>query len=141
MMKKRNFFLYVRINPQKIINSTSLSFGHNVISFSTTAKSLGFHFTDDMRIYARVQDICRKAYIDIRSISSICHLLSSDATETMLSAFVLQRLDYCNSLFYGSPMYMVEWLQKVQNSAARQNFQCCKQNHISPLLMSALTAH
>ena len=31
---------------------------------------------------------------------------------------------------------MLERLLKVQNSAARLIFQCCKQNHISPLLMS-----
>ena len=81
------------------------------------------------------QDICRKVHIDIQRISSIHHLLSIDATKTLLSAFVLPQLDYCNSLFYGSPMYMLERLQKVQNSAARLILQCRKQNHISPLLM------
>ena len=113
------------IRPNKCtqhLNCTSLSFGHNVISFSTTAKNLGFHFTDDMRIDAHVQDICRKVYIDIRRISSIRHLLSIDATKTLLSAFVLPKLDYCNSLFYGSPMYMLERLHKVQNSAANLFF-------------------
>ena len=89
-----------------------------------------------MRIDEHVQDICSKVYTDIRRISSIRHLLSIDATKTMLSAFVLQKLDYYNSLFDGSPMYMLERLQKVQNSAARLIFQCHKQNHISPLLMS-----
>ena len=130
------FFL---IHPNKCIknlNCNSLSFGHNVMSFSTTATNLGFHFTDDMKIDTHVQVICRKVYIDIRRISSICHLLSIDATKTLLSAFVLPKLDYCYSLFYGSQMYMLESLQKVQNSAARLIFQCRKQNHISPLLMS-----
>ena len=135
MLKKRNVFSYVQINAICYYR-TSLSFGHNVISFSTTAKNLGFHLTDDMRIDAHVQDICRNVYIDIRRISSIHHLLSIDATKTLLSAFVLPKLDYCNSLLYGFPMYMLEWLQKVQNSAARKKFQCRKQNHISPLLMS-----
>ena len=127
------------IRPNKCaqnLNCTSLSFGHNVMSFSTTAKNLGFHLTDDTRTDAHVQDICRKDYIHIRRISAIRHLLSIDATKTLLSAFVIPKLDYCNSLFYGSPMYMLERLQKVQNSAARLIFQCCKQNHISPLLIS-----
>ena len=95
------------IRPSKCtqnFNCTSLSFGHNVISFSTTAENLGFHFTDDMRIDAHVQDICRKVYIDIRRISSIRHLLCIDATKTILSSYVFPKLDYCNSLFYGSPM-------------------------------------
>ena len=118
------------------LNCTSLSFEHNVISFSTTAKNLGFHFIDDMRNDAHVQDICRKVYIDIQRISSIRHLLSIDATKTMISALVLPKLDYCNSLFFSSPMYALEKFQKVHNSAARLIFQCCKQNHISNLLMS-----
>ena len=60
-----------------------------------------------------VQDICRKAYIDIRCIGSIRHLLSIDATKTLLSDSVLPKSDYCNPIFYGSPMYMLERLQKV----------------------------
>ena len=88
-----------------------------------------------MRIDAHVQDICHKVYIDIRHISYICHH-SIDASKTLLSAFVLPKLDYCNSLFYGNPMYMLERLQKVKNSATRLMFQCRKQNRISHLLMS-----
>ena len=117
------------IRPYKCtqdLNCTSLSFAHNAISFSTTAKNLRFHFTDDMRIDAHVEDICHRAYIDIRRISSICHLLSIDATKTLLSTFVLPKLDHCNSLFYGGPMYLLEGLQKVQSSAARLIFQCRK---------------
>ena len=104
--------------------------------YHSTAKNLGFHFTDDIIIDAHAQDIRRKVHIGIRRISSIRHLLSIYATTTLLSAFVHLKLDYCNSPFYGSPMYMLEKNQKVQNSAAKLIFQCRKQNHISPLLMS-----
>ena len=98
-----------------------------------------------MRFDANIQHICHKACIDIRgississigSISSIRHLHSIDATKTLFSAFVFPKLNYCNSLLYGSPMYMLKRHKKVQNSAARLIFQCRKQNHISPLLMS-----
>ena len=95
------------------LNCTSLSFGHNVISFYAIAKNLGFHFTDDIRIDAHVQGKCRNVYNDILRISSARHLLSIDATKTLLSAFVLPKLDYCNSLFYGSSMYMLKRFQKV----------------------------
>ena len=89
-----------------------------------------------MKIDVHVQDICRKAYIDIQHISSIRCLLSIGAAKTLVSAFVLPKLDYYYFLFYGSPMCIVERLQKLQNSAARLIFQCLKQNNISPLLMS-----
>ena len=58
--------------------------------------------------------------------------------QKLLSAFVRPKLDYCISLLYGSPMYVLQRHKKVQNSAARQIFQCCKNNHISPLLTSLL---
>ena len=48
------------IRPNKCtqnLNCTALSLEHNVMSFSTTAKNLGFHLTDDMRLDAHVQDI------------------------------------------------------------------------------------
>ena len=129
--------LLIRPNKLKFFfNCTSLSFGHNAISFSTTEKNLLFHFIDDIRIDAHLQYICCNIYIDIQHISSIRHLLPIDATKTLFSAFALPKLDYCTSLLYGNQMYMLERLQKVQNSAARLIFQCHKQNHISPLLMS-----
>ena len=120
------------------LNHTSLSLGHNVISFSTTAKNFGFHFTDDIRIHEHVQDICRKAYINIRRICSIRYLLSIDATKCLLSAFVLPKLDYCHSLFYGKPMYRLKRLRKVQNSAARLISTCRRLSHISPRLISLI---
>ena len=46
-------------------NCTFLSVGHNVISFSTSAKILGLYFGDDMTIVTHVQDICRKTCIEI----------------------------------------------------------------------------
>ena len=119
---------------KKNVNCTSLSFEYNVISFSITAKQLEFHFTDDTNIDAHVQDICRNVTLTYVALAPFVTSLLMQ--KTLLSAFVIPKLDYCNSLFYGSPMYMLERLQKVQNSAARLIFQCRKRNHISSLLMS-----
>ena len=55
-----------------------------------TANDLGFNITDDMRIDAHEKDTCHKDYIDIRRINSVRHLLSIDATKTMLSALCFQ---------------------------------------------------
>ena len=125
-MTKQNVFLYVQINAQ--IHSTALFFQSDIMSFSTTAKTLGFYFRDDIRIDLYVQGICHKACIDI---SSICHLLCIDATKTFASVFVLPNLYYCNFFSYGSPMFIQEILQKVYSSSARLIFQSHKQNHMS----------
>ena len=44
-------------------------------------------------------------YLEIHRISSLRHLTNS-ATETLLCAFVLSRLDYCNAPLAVSPKYL-----------------------------------
>ena len=46
-------------------------------------------------------------------------MLTSTATVTLVSAFVLSRIDYCNSLLFGSTHDVTSHLQRIQNSAAR----------------------
>ena len=53
---------------------------------------------------------------------------------TLVSAFVLSRLDYCNSILLGCSNHLLEKLQKVQNSAARLILKAHKRDHVSPLL-------
>ena len=52
-------------------------------------------------------------------ISNIHHYLTIYATKTLLCAFVLSKLDYCNYLLSDSPKHLLDKLQKVENSAAR----------------------
>ena len=46
-----------------------------------------------------VSNLVRSANFELRRISSIRHLLSTDATKTLVSAFVLSRLDFA-ALFF-----------------------------------------
>ena len=67
------------------------------ISFPSSARNLGFYIRDDMSVELHIKNVCRSAYSELRRISTIRHLLSLNATKTLVSAFVLSRLDYCNS--------------------------------------------
>ena len=82
-----------------------------------------------------VTNICRSAYAELRRIGSIRHLLTVNASRTLLSAFVLSKLDYCNSLC-GSPQFILDKLQRVQNSAASLVMKPRKCDHVQPLLRS-----
>ena len=68
--------------------------------------------------------------------STIRHYLSVQATETLVSAFVLSRLDYCNSLLSGCLQYLVNKLQKVQNNASCLILKAAKTDYNSPHLCS-----
>ena len=87
-----------------------------------------------MSIDAHVTNVCRSAYLAIRQIGSIRQFLTVDATKKLVSALVLSRLDYCNSLLAGSPKCVIDRLQRVQNSAARLVLKSRKREHITPLL-------
>ena len=72
------------------------------------------------------------AYFELYRIGSIRQFLSIQITITLVCAFVLSKLDYCNSILSGCPLHLLEKLQKVQNSAARLIFKSKKVNILPP---------
>ena len=112
------------------------------ISFSPSARNLGFYIRDDMSVELHIKNVCRSAYSELCRIGTIRHFLSVDSTKTLVSAFVPSRLDYCDSFLSGCPKHFLETLQKVQNSAARLVLKAHKQDHVSPPSQnSSLVAH
>ena len=96
---------------------TSVRVGNSDMPFVTHARNLGITISSNTTMDKHVANICRSAYFELRRISSLRHLVTVSATTTLLSAFVLSKLDYCNSLLCGSPPFILVKLQRVQNSA------------------------
>ena len=68
----------------------------------------------------------------------ICYsieLVRTEQEKVLVHAFVNSKLDYCNSLAYGLPKYLLQKLQYVQNAAARLITGIRKHDHITPILM------
>ena len=63
--------------------------------------------------------IYRCSHVKYCTIISIRRFLTSTATATLVSAFVLSRIYYCNSLLFGSIHDVTSHLQRIQNYAAR----------------------
>ena len=68
---------------------------------------------------AHVTNIAQTCYFELRRLTSIHRFLTSTATATRVSAFALSRIDYCNSLLFGSTHDVTSHLQRLQNYAAR----------------------
>ena len=113
-----------------------LSIGNASVSFSHSVKNLGVTLDCHLTMQAHVLNVVRAANFELRRISSIRHLLSTYATVTLISAFVLSRLDYCNSLLSGCPQSLISQLQRVQNNAVRLILKLSKSDHISHHLAS-----
>ena len=67
-------------------------------------------------------------------ISTQYTITSVQATKTLVSAFALSQLDYCNSLLSGCLLYLLNRLQKVQNNAAYLAWKATWTDHITPQL-------
>ena len=58
----------------------------------------------------------------------------NDSLLTLVQAFIISKLDYCNSLLTGLPKYLVKRFQGVENAGARLVSGSKKYEHISPVL-------
>ena len=104
------------------------------VPFVSSVKNLGVTLDSNLSMSQHITNTCNAAYIQIRHISSIRHLLTTQATQTLVCSLVLSPLDYCNSLLSGCPQYLLDKLQKVQNAAARLVCKAKKSDHIHPIL-------
>ena len=98
---------------------TSITIGNAQITFKQSVKNLGFALDRHLTMNAHVSNISRTRYFELRRLASIRRFLPSTATATLVSAFVLSRIDYCNSLLHGSTPDVTSHLQRIQNYTNR----------------------
>ena len=85
---------------------------------------------------AHVTNIARTCYVELRHLDSIRRFLTSTATAILVSAFVLSRIDYCNSLLLGSTHDVTYNLQRIQNYTARVVLRLPKSSNVTTHLKS-----
>ena len=114
----------------------SITIGNAQITFKQSVKNLGFTLDCHLTMNAHVTNIARTCYFELRRLASIRRFLTSTATATLVSAFVSSRIDYCNSLLFGSTHYVTSHLQRIQNYAARAISRLPKSSSITTHLKS-----
>ena len=83
----------------------------------------------------QINQTCKAAFFHIFNIRRIRKFLSFDTVQTLVNAFVISRLGYCNSILFGLPNTELQKLQRVQNTAARLICNMNKFDHINPILV------
>ena len=114
----------------------SITIGNAQIPFKQSVKNLGFTLDCHLTMNSHVFYVARTCYFEQLSLTSIRRFLSSTATATLVSAFALSRIDYCNSLLFGSTHYVASNLQRKQNHAARLILRLTKSSNITSHLNS-----
>ena len=98
---------------------TSITIGNARITFKQSVKNLGLTLDCHLTMNAHDSNIARTCYFELHRLASIRRFLTSSnrfltPTATVVSAFALQRIDYCNSLLFGSTHDVTFHLQQTQ---------------------------
>ncbi len=108
--------------------------GGEAIEISDMVKDLGVILDRHLNMEAHIKAACKASYAQLANISRIRGMLSRRTCETLVHAFVTNKIDYANSLLYGLPARTLSHLQRVQNMAARVIAKSRKYDHITPIL-------
>ena len=112
-------FLLITSSRSKFLGNVHLSIGNENISPATSCKSLGVMLDNHFTMDSQIKSLCKSTHFHLRNIAAIRDHLTLSATEQLIHSLVTSCLDYCNSLLYGIPKYKINYLQRVQNIAAR----------------------
>ena len=115
---------------------TSIATGIAQIPVQNSVKNLGHTLDCHLTMNAHVSNIARTCYFELRRLACIRRFLTSTATATLVSAFVLSIFDYCNSLLFDSTHDVTYHLQRILNYAARVILRLPKSSSITIHLRS-----
>jgi len=89
------------------------------IALSADKKSLSVTTDNTLSFDDHVNAVCKAAHFHIRALRRIRRCVSVDDAKSVTTALVSSRLDYCNSILYGTSTSNLNKLQRVQNALAR----------------------
>ena len=81
----------------------SIKVGDTDITPSSYVKNLGVHLDNHMSMDVHISKVCSKAYHGLYNVCQISKFLNVECMKTLFNAFVMSRVDYCNSLLIGLP--------------------------------------
>ena len=118
------------------VNVDQLTVGDTSVAPVAVAKNLGTWLDSNLNLQAHINKTCRAAFYHLNNIRRIRKYLTNESAQTLVHAFIIGRIDYCNSLLFGLPSCHLDKLQRLQNSAARLICDIPRYNHITPVLLS-----
>ena len=80
-----------------------------------------------------IKEVRKKSHLKHRRIRQIHPYLTQKATESLVHSLISSSLDYCNSILYNTPSYLIKKLQLVQNTAAKLITRSRKYDHVTPI--------
>ena len=68
----------------------------------TSVRNLGFIIDQELNMKDHITKLCQSCYYQLRQIRTVRNSLTSSAIQTLVHAFICTRVDFSNSLLYGT---------------------------------------
>src|SRR6218665_1057830 len=113
---------------------TSLKIGDASLEIVDNVKLLGVILDSTLSMDKQVNAVVKACNFHIRALRHVRSCLTPEAAQTISIGLVTSKLDYCNSLLYGTSKANLNKLQRVQNDLARVVLWAPWRCHAAPLL-------
>ena len=138
-MDKAEVLVLMNKSLRNIITMNKIKIDSIDISTASSVRNFGAIFDSALSSEAFVNSICKSAWFNLFNISRSRRSLKTDAAKILVQAYVMSKIDYCNSLLYGILLYgipdkLLNRIQRIQNYAARVVLRLHKFSHITPAL-------
>lgn len=111
---------------------TSISLPHiSTSQFCSRITLLGVTLDSSLTLMDHARFVANKCRYELRQLWSIRKCLNADVARSLVNLFIVNRLDYCNAIFFNASKEVLDVLQSVQNAAARLVLQKRKFDPIS----------
>ena len=104
------------------------------------ARNIGAFLDENLAYSEHIDNMCKSAWFHLNNIRNIRKYLTTEATTTLIHAFVTSALDNLNVLLYKLPENELQRLQRIQNCAAKTITGGRKYDHVTPTLMKLTLA-
>jgi len=84
-----------------------------------TVKLLGVYIDGDLSMSTHVSRTVSTCFYQLRRIKAVRRSLPIEAAKTVINAFIMSRVDYCNGLLPGITQRQRDRMQSIFNASAR----------------------
>ena len=108
--------------------------GSDYVAAVRHVKNIGVYLDSHLDMTTQVSRTISTCSFHMRNIAQMLRYLTRPTTERVVNALITSRLDYCNSLLFGTSASNINRLQRLQNSVARLVTRQARRDSAMPIL-------
>ena len=139
-MDKTDIMFFGSRHNTNIHNLNSLELGDSTPTCRSDecfVKTLGVKLDENLTMKFHINNIIQVGHFHLKRFHRLRYYLNQDTKLKIVTAFILSKMDYCNSLLAISSQKNIQRLQKLINCSVRFIFNLRKRDHVSSFAKQA----